>query len=163
MYKNTGYLSIEEYSSLMPEEERLNKGSVAIIECPEHIPCNPCQQACPRGAIQPFQNITDLPVINFDLCNGCGNCIAVCPGLAIYVIEKNFTPDTSLMKIPYEMLPIPEKNDICDILSREGSVIGRGRVERVQKYAFNPKGRVIWVEIPKKLYKEARNVRMVKE
>jgi len=147
----------------MPEEERFNKGPVAIIECPECIPCNPCQQACARGAIQRFQNITDLPVINFDLCNGCGNCIAVCPGLAIYVIEKNYSPTTSLIKIPYEMLPIPTKNDPCDILSRDGSVIGKGTVVKVQKYSFNPKARVLWIEIPKELFKEARNVRMVKE
>ena len=72
----------------MPDEERMNSGAVAIIECPEHIPCNPCQEACSRGAIQLFEKITDLPVIDFERCNGCGNCIAVCPGLAIYVLKK---------------------------------------------------------------------------
>lgn len=163
MYKHTGYLSFQEYSSCMPDEERMNTGPVAIIECPEHIPCNPCQEACSRGAIQLFEKITDLPVIDFDRCNGCGNCIAVCPGLAIYVLQKEYEPNFSLIKIPYEMLPIPEKGDRCDILSRDGSVIGQGFVERVQKYSFNPKGRVLWIKIPKELHKVARNIRVVNE
>lgn len=161
MYKEKGYLSQKEYSAFMPSEERFDKGAVAIIECPEHIPCNPCQEACPRNAIERFKTITDTPIINFDQCNGCGSCIAACPGLAIYVIHKDYKEGQSLLKIPYELLPIPSVGETCEVLNRAGEVIGEGEIVRVQSFRVNPKGRVLWISIPKEIYKEARNGRMV--
>ena len=163
MFKSTGFLAEEERKALLPTNERLEKGAVAIIECPEPIPCNPCQNACPRNAIKKFSKITDLPVIDFDLCNGCGNCIAVCPGLAIYVLQKNYSEKTSLLKIPYEMLPIPEKEEECEVLSRSGEIIGKGTVKKIQAFKVNPKGRVLWIEVPKSISLEARNIRLVRE
>ena len=33
-----------------------------VIECTQNIPCNPCQDACPKGCISIGANITSLPV-----------------------------------------------------------------------------------------------------
>ena len=34
-----------------PSKERLAKGPIVVIECPEEIPCNPCETICPKNVI----------------------------------------------------------------------------------------------------------------
>ena len=45
---NTGYLEFEELNEIqkLPSKERYEKGPVAVIECVQEIPCNPCEAAC---------------------------------------------------------------------------------------------------------------------
>ena len=161
MYKNLGYLTDDEVAELFPSQDRLEQGMVAIIECVQNIPCNPCQEACPRHAILPFPVMTDNPMMDHSLCNGCGLCIGSCPGLAIYVLHLNYTDSTSLIKVPYEMLPAPELDQMVELYSRSGQNIGSGKVVKVQTLKHNPKTRIVWVEIPKELYKSARSIRVV--
>ena len=71
--------------NVSPCEERVTRGGCAILECFQKIPCDPCVDACPHGAITIEGNINDMPVLDFDKCNGCGLCVSKCPGLAIFV------------------------------------------------------------------------------
>ena len=82
-----GVLSPEGLAKLpgMPSKERLEQGAVAVIECAQEIPCDPCEGACPAGAIHVGELITNLPALAADKCTGCGLCIPVCPGLAIFL------------------------------------------------------------------------------
>ncbi|QJW44353.1 hypothetical protein HA075_22045 [bacterium BFN5] len=48
-------------------------GPTAIFECLQPIPCNPCADACPRGAIT-VKEINDCPTLDKERCNGCGIC-----------------------------------------------------------------------------------------
>lgn len=78
----TGIPSAEELrgASGIPSQERMKKGPVAVIECVQEIPCNPCENACPFGAIKIGDPITNLPVLDGEKCTGCGTCVAMCPG-----------------------------------------------------------------------------------
>ena len=55
---NTGYLEYEELESIqtLPSDERYAEGPVAIIECVQEIPCNPCEAACHLKLENPSQN-----------------------------------------------------------------------------------------------------------
>lgn len=161
MLERTGIPTEEDLKTVLPPAERLEKGPVSIIECFQKIPCDPCYHSCPRGAILPFEDINDLPKINFEKCNGCGLCISNCPGLAIFVIQKNYAPGKGLVKMPYEFLPLPEKGDEVDLLNRKGEAIGQGKVERVENRAQQDKTAVIWVSMPEELIMDARNIRVV--
>ncbi|HIP99899.1 TPA: 4Fe-4S dicluster domain-containing protein, partial [Candidatus Bipolaricaulota bacterium] len=86
-FRETGVLSLEELEGRVPPLERLRRGACAVIECVEEIPCNPCEESCPVGAIRIGEKITTLPVIDFDRCTGCGTCLGVCPGLAIFLVD----------------------------------------------------------------------------
>ena len=84
-----GYPSIEEIKEATgwPDEERFAKGPVAIIECVQKIPCNPCEAACPAHAITVGNPITNTPVLDREKCIGCGVCTKACPNHLIFVDE----------------------------------------------------------------------------
>ena len=65
-YLYTGVPSAQELASFpgKPSEERMSKGRVAVVECLQEIPCNPCESACKFGAIQIGENITALPCLD---------------------------------------------------------------------------------------------------
>jgi thioredoxin reductase/Fe-S-cluster-containing hydrogenase component 2 len=132
-----------------PDPERLQKGGVAVIECVQDIPCNPCELACHRGAIRVGVPITNLPILVEEDCSGCGLCIADCPGLAVFVVDLNYSEDEATVTFPYEYLPLPQVGDVVEAVGRAGEPLTRGRVTRVQNPpAFN-RTAVVTVAVPK--------------
>lgn len=132
--ESTGIPTREQIESTLPSAERRAKGAYATIECWQKIPCDPCVAACPFGAVAEMANINDLPEIDHDICTGCGACIALCPGLAIFVIDETYgETDEALIMIPHEFVPLPEKGDIVRALDRKGDYICDAKVKRVQK------------------------------
>jgi len=144
----------------IPCEERLHKGPVAICECLQSIPCNPCADACPRQAIT-VAEINDCPVIAADNCNGCGLCMLHCPGLAIFVVDHTYSQEQALVKIPFEFLPLPKVNGSVEALNRSGECVGLAQVIRVQKSPN--KTNVLWLAVPHELAMEVRAIRLQKE
>jgi Fe-S-cluster-containing hydrogenase component 2 len=141
---------------MMPSAARLAAGPVAIIECTQNIPCNPCADACARGAIQPLADINECPALDVSRCNGCGLCLAHCPGLAIFVVDYSFSSDRALVKIPYEFLPLPRPGNKVAALNRAGERVGVAEVVKVQE--FKNKTAVIWLAVPTDLANEVRNI-----
>ncbi len=156
--KKTGVISLKdlEKCGLLPPEERLKKGPVAILECIERIPCDICVDGCPVGAIS-MKSIIDLPQVDFDKCTGCGNCVLICPGLAAFVVDLS-PPDKALVTIPHEMLPEPEVGKMAILLTREGKEVGKGKIVRVVE---RNKTYAVTVEVPKEYAMEVRAVRVV--
>ena len=146
----TGFPSKEELMSCpgVPSEERMKKGRVAVIECVQQIPCNPCASACPMGAITVGENITNFPHLNEEKCTGCGLCIAKCPGLAITVINKAFGESEASIDFPFEYLPLPKEGDLVDAVSRAGEPVCKGRILKVKNLAAYAGTTVISMAIP---------------
>ena len=128
-----GVIEFEELekSPGVPSKKRLRKGPVAVIECIQEIPCDPCVLACPNRAIKIAPSINELPVLIEKRCTGCGSCIPVCPGLAIFLVDETYSDREDLVSLPYEFLPLPKKGDKVDLLNRRGAPVGRGKVARV--------------------------------
>lgn len=143
----------------MPSAERLAKGPVAIFECFQQIPCNPCADACPKQAII-VREINDCPSLEAERCNGCGICMTHCPGLSIFVVDYSYTEDAALVKLPYEFSPLPEPGVMVDALNRKGQSVGNAKVIRVQTSAN--KTNIIWLSVPKELAMEVRAIGAVK-
>jgi Fe-S-cluster-containing hydrogenase component 2 len=160
--KHTGYPSNEDLASApgIPSLEYLNKKTLAVIECFERIPCNPCEKSCPFGAITIGEVISNLPAPNPEKCKGCCACITHCPGLAIFVVDMNFTPMTALVKIPYELFPVPIEGDEVKCLNRKGEAITTGRVHSVKIAPSYNKTYVIGIEIQKEFAMEVRNIQL---
>ena len=66
MLEKTGIPSKEMIMGKFPPIERINKGPVAVVECYQKIPCNPCQTACRFAAIHIGEDINNIPEVNTD-------------------------------------------------------------------------------------------------
>lgn len=141
-----------------PDEGRAKRGPVAVVECLQEIPCNPCQTSCPRGAIQVGDPITNLPQLDEELCTGCGNCVAICPGLAIFVENDSIGQDTAEVTFPYEYLPVPDKGAQVRATDRAGREICDATVMNVRKPKAYNKTAVITISVPREYLHEARGI-----
>ena len=160
MLTETGIPTKEDLLSVTPPEERFSKGPVAIVECFQEIPCNPCVDACGFHAITQLKDINDLPMVDFDKCTGCGLCIAQCPGLAIFVVDKTYSATHAVVRLPYEFIPVPEKGQYARGLDREGKEMGWFEVVRVVPGGPKNKTVVLWLAVPRELSMEVRNIRV---
>lgn len=136
-----------------------SRGAVAVIECVEEIPCNPCESACPFGAISVGEPITNLPAIDLDKCSGCAMCVAQCPGLAITVKDYNHSDAAALISFPYEYLPLPQKGDVVKVAGRYGQYLCDGTVIRVVNSKANNRTPVVTVEFNKEFFDDAITIK----
>lgn len=157
MLESTGVPTREQIDQVFPTKERLDKGPVAVIECYQNIPCNPCYTACNRDAIKKFNDINDLPNIDHDNCNGCGLCIANCPGLAIMVVDTTFSDTHALMKVPYELSPLPIVGDIVKGVDRGGDYVCDVKVNKIMNSKVLDRTSIVAIEVPKDMVKIIRN------
>jgi len=151
-YEQTGIIT-KKYL-VLPSKKYLEKG-VAISECIQHIPCNPCVDSCPVDAIT-MKDINSIPVIDYDSCVSCGKCIGVCPGLALFIVKT--TNQKGNVTLPYEFHPSPKKGDQVDALDREGNKIDTGIVTKIRKAG---KTMILTIEINKQHVMEARNIKVL--
>lgn len=156
-----GIPTTEDLRAVLPADERLKQGPVAVIECFQQIPCNPCAEACPRGAITMPGSISERPVFDESKCNGCGLCVTRCPGLAIFVVDYNWSPVAALLKIPYEFAPLPANGEVVEAIDRAGITVGAATVQRVQQQANRTT--VLWLAVDKTVAMDVRNIRRRKE
>jgi ferredoxin len=158
--RSAGVVSLEELrkSPGYPAEERYVMGPVPVIECVEEIPCNPCQTACDRNLIQVGTPITNLPrlVDPEGKCTGCARCIAVCPGLAVFIVDKTFSGKEAAISLPYEFLPLPEKGERVSGIDRAGRTICEGRVHRVIAGKKMNNTNVVTIVVPKEHAEDVR-------
>jgi len=148
-YEQTGVLSLKDL--VLPTNKQLEKG-VAITECVQEIPCNPCVDSCPVHAIT-MKDINAPPVVDYEQCIACGKCVGVCPGLAIFVVR--IKEEKSFISLPYEFLPIPKKGDVVDAVDRWGKKVDKGLVARVVQQG---KTTVVTISVKKDLAMDVRNI-----
>lgn len=160
MLINDGIPTKEDVAGIAPSERHMSKGPVAVIECFQKIPCDPCIKACPHGAISMGGDINNRPEIDLDKCIGCGLCISKCPGLAIFVVDKTYSKDLALVKFPFEYLPLPEKGQMVCGLDRSGNELGWFEVERVISGGVKNKTYTISIKVPHELVMEVRNMKI---
>lgn len=157
--KYTGALSTAELASVLPNPQRLERGPVAVIECVQEIPCNPCETSCPHKAITVGADITARPKLDTDKCRGCRLCVSRCPGLAIFVVHANYREGVALVTIPYEYWPLPEAGQRLQALGRDGLPVCIGAVNQVDHDRNRHDGTaLVSIEIPQEFIHEVRGI-----
>jgi Fe-S-cluster-containing hydrogenase component 2 len=110
-----------------PKADSLARGPIVVIECVQDIPCNPCEGACPSGAIKVGNPITNLPVFDVEKCDGCGTCIPICPGQAIFRVDMTYKRRYNYRVLSY-VPALPKKGDTVEAVDRAGDVICEAEV-----------------------------------
>ena len=122
-----------------------------VIRCRQPIPCNPCTQVCPLGSITIADGtLTSRPEFAGD-CLGCGRCVAICPGLAISLVERDVDSKrrTAVVVLPFEFddEALPASGRVVTTGSH-GEVVGRGRILGIRDRADQDRRRLVRVEVP---------------
>ena len=136
---------------------------MAVIECLQPIPCNPCEGACNFGAIHVGTPIINLPVLNEEKCTGCGMCITRCPGLAIFVVDKSYMEGFATVSFPHEYLPLPVKGQMVDAVNRSGEVKCKAEVLRINNAVSNDHTPVVTVIVPLELADTVRGMKRLEQ
>ncbi|NLP04638.1 sulfurtransferase, partial [Candidatus Fermentibacteria bacterium] len=94
---------------------------------------NPCMTSCPKGLIGTRGHpVLGIPEYSGG-CTGCGKCAAVCPGLAVTIVDFRKSPDRPVVTIPFELgswrLSAGRELDLTDW---EGEPLGRGTLVEVR-------------------------------
>lgn len=160
MLAENGVANEKDLLPIIPSEERMAKGPVAVIECFQQIPCDPCYHSCRQQAITPFAEINDRPLINHDKCTGCGVCQNSCPGLAIFIIDLTYSETEAIVRLPYEFLPVPQAKELVEAVNRNGDVVGQAKVVRVQSGSRMDGTNIVWLAVPRELAMEVRHFKM---
>ena len=107
-----------------PSQERALQKGFVLIDCLHGFACNPCEFACPHGAITKTSTST-VPMLDFDKCIGCMECVYQCPGLAIfgYTLKKNWL----FLPIEYHA----ESGKEVFLVDNNGRKLGTGIIEKI--------------------------------
>jgi len=160
MLINDGIITREELATVLPTDDRFKKGPVAIIECLQDIPCDPCVSSCPSKAISMKSGITDRPVLDAARCIGCGLCVPRCPGLAIVVLDMTHAQRSAALSLPYEMQPVPKVGQVVKGLDRTGKPVCEAKVLKVLSAKKFDRTHVVTIEIPKDRALDVRAIRV---
>lgn len=155
-----GYLAGDELTAVLPSQGRMAKGPVAVIECIQDIPCNPCEAACPFHAISVGQPITSLPALDAEKCIGCGACITQCPGLAIFIVDGSLPGDMGTVQLPYEYCPRPQVGEIVTGLNRSGQAVADVMVLKTTATPKADRTVVVTIEVLKADLNTIRSIRV---
>ena len=160
-YQRTGVLAERELlkGRQVPSLARLRRGPAVVIECVENIPCNPCAGACRRGAITVGPDLCATPSVDYEKCNGCTACIARCPGLAIFVVDYNYSKTEAAVTLPWELLPRPVKGSRVAALDRSGKRVCTGKVVKVLDAKALDRCAVVTVAVPRRYWNKVRSIR----
>ena len=159
--EQTGVLGEADLRNSVPTEERLRSGPVAVFECIEPIPCNPCESACPNNAVTLEGGlVTGIPKLDDEKCSGCSLCISKCPGRAIFVLDKSFGNGLCRITLPYELLPNPIVGSEVTALDREGREVAKAKVMKVVSNKFTDATSVVTVELAEEYCMSVRAIKV---
>ena len=140
---------------------KIRKKAIAVLECYEEIPCNPCMHSCPHDAIRIEGGIHHTPVLDETKCVGCGICITHCSGQAIFLEE--IKGDSGYVSIPYEFIPLPAKGTKVNATGREGQYICEGEIIEVKSAKAFDHTSVVKIKVPQEYVSDVRGFRYMEE
>ena len=135
------------------EQEREHGDVFPVMHCRQEIPCDPCASVCPQGLIQIDPNdIRSLPEFcTFDgkNCIACERCVAICPGLAITLVDFRKDRRNPTISIPLEFsknhINVGDPVTVTDV---EGNILGKYPVKSFRTLRQYSRTLIVKVQVP---------------
>jgi Fe-S-cluster-containing hydrogenase component 2 len=114
-----------------PSAKRMAEKGFVVADCLYGFACNPCSFSCKQGAITK-SSTSAVPVINYDKCIGCMECVTQCPGLAIFGY-----------RLAKKQLFLPVEFDVKEgskvfLVDDNGKKVGEGTLDKIIKSQTRP-------------------------
>jgi len=147
----------------MPEPEA---GVFPVLHCNQEIPCDPCTAVCPNDLIEIDR--TDIRLLPAFVpgksgkgCTGCEKCVAICPGLAITLVDYRKDAEFPTVAIPFEFLKETlVAGDRVVVEDTDGNPLGRVEVAAVKALKANDRTVIIKVRAPRAFAKKIAGIRL---
>jgi ferredoxin len=119
---------------------------------------------CPQQQIKTVDDlITQLPYFTDDQdCIGCGKCVAVCPGLAITLLD--YRKDDNSPTVTFALELTSEKIEVgrlVTVVSNEGE-LGEFKISRARFLKEFPKTQLVSIKLPSEIAKVAVGIKLRK-
>jgi len=143
-----------------PPETRT--GVFPVFHCAQEIPCNPCASICPNHSIRIVgDEVLGLPEFAGEKCDGCEKCVAICPGLAVTLLDFRKDAAQPTVVIPYEFSAKRiNKGDTVTVLDCEGAVLGNVMVTRVRAPRDADRALLVRVSAPAEIAPRIAGIRV---
>jgi sarcosine oxidase, subunit alpha len=138
------------------------EGIFPVFHCRQEIPCNPCTEICPKEGISIEDgSLMGLPVFSGE-CIGCAKCVAICPGLAVTLVDfRNAEKDKALVTIPFELLgENMREGETASVLDIDGNHLENARVTKVRSPKFADRTLLLTLEVSAENSVRAAGVRI---
>jgi sarcosine oxidase subunit alpha len=146
-----------------PEPEA---GVFPVLHCNQEIPCDPCTAVCPNDLIE--MDRTDIRLLPSFVaeksgkgCTGCEKCVAICPGLAITLVDYRKDAEFPTVAIPFEFLKDTlAVGDRVVVEDTGGNALGRVEVAAVKALKANDRTVIVKVRAPRAFAKKIAGLRL---
>jgi ferredoxin len=140
-----------------PLDESHPSGKVfPVMHCRQEIPCDPCATVCPNNLIRinpdDIRNLPEFCTYDEKNCIACERCVAICPGLAITLVDFRKSLHSPVVSIPMEFskqyLPVGDQVPVTDI---DGNILGKYPVISTRQLRQFPRTLIVRVQVPAKI------------
>ncbi len=139
--------------------EEARERPVALVDCRQEIPCNPCEEACRRGAIRVGEDVCSPPVYDPGRCDGCGRCVALCPGMAIFLLDRRAGRGRAEVTVPWEMEKRIAEGERAWAVDERGKVLAEGKIVKVRRAGGRWPTWMVTIRVPEEWALKVRGVR----
>jgi sarcosine oxidase, subunit alpha len=137
-----------------------------VMHCRQEIPCNPCASVCPQGLIHiDSENIRSLPefcLSDEKNCIACERCVAVCPGLAITLVDFRKDPLNPTVSIPIEFSEdFIHTDDRVPVTDIDGKILGNYPVVSLRTLRKFSSTLIVRVQVPIEIATKAAGIQLI--
>jgi NADPH-dependent 2,4-dienoyl-CoA reductase/sulfur reductase-like enzyme/Fe-S-cluster-containing hydrogenase component 2/bacterioferritin-associated ferredoxin len=135
------------------DEEKPTGKVFPVMHCRQEIPCDPCASVCPNGLIRidpdDIRHLPEFCELDEKNCIACERCVAICPGLAITLVDFRRDPAQPTVSIPLEFAPdavtVGEQVLVTDV---DGQVLGSYPITKMRTLRQYSRTLIVRVQVP---------------
>jgi NADPH-dependent 2,4-dienoyl-CoA reductase/sulfur reductase-like enzyme/Pyruvate/2-oxoacid:ferredoxin oxidoreductase delta subunit/bacterioferritin-associated ferredoxin len=148
-------------------KEEKHPGEVfPVLHCRQEIPCDPCASICPYNLIHidpdDIRSIPEYHPHDGKQCIGCERCVAICPGLAVTLVDyrqDNAFPTVSVpLEFSEEYLPGGDTVPVTDV---NGRILGKYPLEKVHTLRQFSHTRIAHIKVPAKIAAQVAGIQLI--